>query len=178
MTDLAATLMAFFWGTSCAHGALNQSQLEVVPSVDINRYLGTWFEIARYPNSFQGDCFASTATYSLRGDGNIKVINRCNEGSFDGPIDEAVGKAWVVDPSTNAKLKVQFFWPFAGNYWIIDLDPNYQWAVVGEPDRQYLWILSRTPQMDKNDYEGIISRLTPKGYDPQELISTPQKETL
>jgi len=92
----------------------------------------------------------------------------------DGPLKESKGKAEVVDTKTNAKLKVWFFWPFKGNYWIIDLDDNYQWAVVGEPKRKYVWILSRTHTLEENLYQGIISRLPAKGYDPAKLERTPQ----
>ena len=147
------------------------STLEVVPSVDLNRYLGTWYEIARYPNRFQKkDCVATTATYALREDGKISVVNRCRMGSPDGPEEKVSGKAWVVDPKTNARIKVQFFWPFSGDYWIIQLGEQYEYAVVGHPDRTYLWILSRTPQMEPELYAQIIARLKQQGYDPSKLL--------
>ena len=87
---------------------------KVVPFVDLNRYLGTWYEGARYPHRFQENCYASQANYSLRLDGNIRVINQCRLSGFDGELNQAEGKAWVVDEISNAKLKVQFFWPFPG----------------------------------------------------------------
>ena len=107
-------------------------------------------------------------------DGKIRVVNRCRKESLDGPLKESKGKAEVVDAATNAKLKVWFFWPFKGNYWIIELDDDYQWAVVGEPKRKYLWILSRTATMDEMVYQDILSRLPQKGYDPARLHRTPQ----
>ena len=147
------------------------STLEVVPYVDPERYQGIWYEIARYPNSFQDeDCVATTATYSLREDGKIGVLNRCSKGSPEGPEKSVEGKAWVVDTETNARLKVQFFWPFSGDYWIIQLGDEYDYAVVGHPHRKYLWILNRTPQMDSNLYERILARLKLQGYDPARLI--------
>jgi apolipoprotein D and lipocalin family protein len=146
------------------------STLEVVQSVDLDRYIGTWHEIARYPNRFQKDCVATTATYALREDGKISVDNRCRKGSPDGPESTANGKAWVVDPETNARLKVQFFWPFSGDYWIIQLGDHYEYAVVGHPDRKYLWILSRTPKIEPELYARILARLKQQGYDPEQLI--------
>jgi apolipoprotein D and lipocalin family protein len=155
---------------SCRSSA-RVSTLEVVPNVDLNRYIGTWYEIARYPNSFQPeDCVATTATYELREDGKISVLNTCRKGSSDGPEKTAKGKAWVVDPVTNARIKVQFFWPFSGDYWIIQLGEQYEYAVVGHPDRTYLWILSRTPQMKPEVYAHIIARLKQQGYDPTRLL--------
>ena len=147
------------------------STLEVVPRVELDRYLGTWYEIARYPNRFQKeDCVATTATYALREDGKISVDNRCRKGSPSGPEKTANGKAWVVDSKTNARLKVQFFWPFSGDYWIIQLGEQYEYAVVGHPDRTYLWILSRTPKMEPGLYSDILTRLKEQGYDPTRLI--------
>ncbi len=157
--------------------AADAPPLEVVDSVDLDRYLGRWYEIASYPAWFQKDCTATTADYSLRDDGLIKVVNSCRKSSLDGKLKQAKGRAKVVDTTTNAKLKVSFFWPFWGDYWIIDLDPDYQWAVVGEPNRKYLWILSRTPQMDEAVYDGIISRLQEKRYDPARLNRTQQPGT-
>jgi apolipoprotein D and lipocalin family protein len=148
--------------------------LKTVPQVDLNRYLGLWYEIASYPAWFQKGCSGSTAEYRLMPDGRIRVVNRCFKNSLDGPLKESKGKAEVVDTTTNAKLKVWFFWPFKGDYWIIDLDKDYRWAVVGMPSRKYLWILSRTPTMDDAIYQGILERLVEQGYDPAKLNLTPQ----
>jgi apolipoprotein D and lipocalin family protein len=154
--------------------AADAPPLEVVGSVDLDNYLGRWYEIASYPAWFQKNCTATTADYSLRDDGLIKVVNSCRKGALDGKLKQAKGRAKVVDPASNARLKVSFFWPFWGDYWIIDLDPDYQWAVVGVPNRKYLWILSRTPTMDETVYDGIVSRLEAQRYDPARLNRTPQ----
>ena len=143
--------------------------LEVVPHVDLRRYLGTWYEIATIPQRFQKGCVGVTAEYALRNDGDIDVVNTCRQDTLDGKVRSVRGKAWVVDKATNAKLKVRFFWPFSGAYWIIELDPEYRWAVVGHPGRGYLWILSRTPQMDGALYDEIIRRVTAKGYDTSRI---------
>lgn len=149
-----------------------------VDYVDLERYAGEWFEIARYPNRFQKNCLGSKATYTLRADGMFNVLNQCHDASSPGRIRSARGKAWSVDRRTNAKLKVSFFWPFAGDYWIIDLDPEYNYAVIGHPKRKYLWILHRTCEMDEQTYREILARLTDQGYDITKLIktATPQQE--
>jgi apolipoprotein D and lipocalin family protein len=150
--------------TGCIDGN-KYPPLSQVSNVDINRYLGLWYEIARIDHSFQKGCVASTAEYSLRPDGYIRVINRCRKNSLTGEITSIEGKAWVIDKDTNAWLKVQFFWPFHGDYVIIDLDKKeYQYAVVGHPSRNYLWILSRTPQMDEGTYREIMSKISKQGY--------------
>ena len=148
--------------------------LRVVPYVDLNRYTGVWYEIARYPNKFQTGCVDSRATYAIRDDGMLSVLNECYEGSDNSKLRSAKGKAWVVDTNTNAKLKVSFFWPFSGDYWIIDLGEAYEYAVIGHPERKYLWILSRTKKMDEATYKAILHLLAEKGYDTSKLITTPQ----
>jgi apolipoprotein D and lipocalin family protein len=149
--------------------------LQVVPHVDLNRYLGTWYEIARFPFRFQEGCVATQATYTLLENGKIGVLNQCRKPGFDGDLSTAKGKAWVVDKETNAKLRVRFFWPFSGDYWIIDLGENYDYAVVSQPNRKYLWILSRTPRMDETLYDQILERLRRQHYDVSKLIKTPQQ---
>jgi apolipoprotein D and lipocalin family protein len=151
-----------------------EQPLEVVPRVDLQRYLGTWYEIATIPQKFQKGCVGVTAHYALRPDGAIDVANVCRKGTLDGKVTSVRGKAWVVDKTTNAKLKVRFFWPFAGDYWIIELDPDYRWAVVGHPGRTYYWILSRTPQMDPALYEELLRRAAAKGYDTTRIKKTLQ----
>lgn len=172
MKPLIAAMTLF-----CLTFAANaQTPLEVVEHVDLERYLGKWYEIASYPAWFAKNCTGVTAEYSRRENGQIRVVNRCRKGSLDGRLKEAKGRAKVVDSQTRAKLKVSFFGPFWGDYWIIDLDPEYRWAVVGEPRRKYLWILSRTPTLEKHILDGILSRLIDKGYDTESLQWTPQKE--
>ncbi|MBE0617622.1 MAG: lipocalin family protein, partial [Proteobacteria bacterium] len=119
---------------------------------------------------FQEGCFASKATYRLRDDGRVDVLNECREGGAEGEPRRAKGIAKVVEPETNAKLKVSFFRPFYGDYWIIDLGPEYEYAVVGHPSREYLWILSRTPEMDESVYQAITARLRVLGYDTDRLL--------
>ena len=120
-----------------------------------------------------GDCAGDvTALYEVRPDGSVRVTNSCAEP--DGSTKSAKASAKVVDRETNAKLKVTFFWPFSGDYWIINLGPNYEYAVVGEPGRDYLWILSRTPQMDEATYDVLLERIARQGYDPGRLVRTPQ----
>ncbi len=150
--------------------------LETVPRVDLARYAGTWYEIASYPQRFQKGCTATTATYTLRPDGTVEVVNRCARDSLNGRVTVARGKARVVDKHTNARLKVSFFWPFWGDYWIIDLGRDYEYAVVGHPSRTYLWILSRTPTMDAAVYGGILERLRAQGYDTSRLVRTLQAD--
>ena len=145
--------------------------LAVVPHVDLNRYVGTWYEIASFPQQFQKGCTDSRAEYRLRPDGEVEVLNSCLR---NGKVDTAKGKAWVADSATNAKLKVSFFWPFRGDYWVIDLGKDYDYAVVSAPSMKYLWILSRTPQIDETRYLEIVSGLKARGFDVAKLIRTPQ----
>jgi len=160
----------------CAHTDNSQPPLQTVPQVDLQRYLGTWYEIASFPQWFQKGCTATTDTYALRSDGEIDVVNRCRKDRLDGKADEAHGRAQIVDAVSKAKLKVTFFWPFWGDYWIIDLGQQYEYAVVGNPNRQYLWILARQPHLDAAVYAGIITRLKAQGYDPQGLQKTLQPD--
>ena len=172
------TLMAFAM-IGCLHMRKEPSPpLETVPHVALERYTGVWYEIARYPNSFQENCVGSRATYALRDDRKISVLNECYDKSFGGRLRTAKGTAWGVDKETNARLKVSFFWFFAGDYWIIDLGKDYEYAVIGHPKRKYLWILSRTKEMDREVYEGILSRLRDKQYDTSKLMRTLQKEEI
>ena len=159
----------------CGSSGKQVPPLRVVSHVDLRTYTGTWYEIARYPTRFQEGCVGSRATYTLREDGDIAVLNQCHIGSLDGEISSAKGKGWVIDPGTNAKLKVSFFWPFSGDYWIIDLGENYDYAVVGHPSREYLWVLSRTPRMDEGLYNQILGRLKDQHYDVSKLVKTSQQ---
>jgi apolipoprotein D and lipocalin family protein len=149
---------------------LMAAELTVVPSVDLTKYVGTWHEIARLPMWFQRNCASdTTATYTLRPDGRIDVLNQCRKA--DGSITSAKGTARVADANgPNSKLKVTFFWPFSGDYWIVDLDPQYRWAVVGEPGRKNLWILAREPRMDDALYRQIVERAAQKGFPVEKLI--------
>jgi len=145
------------------------------PDVDLDRYLGRWYEVASLPQYFQRGCVATTALYSRRDDGRIRVENECRDETLDGEVRRAEGVAWVADPGDDpAKLRVRFFWPFSGHYWIVALDPDYRWALVGHPERKYLWILSRTPQMDEALYASLVERARELGYDVSRLVRTLQ----
>lgn len=146
----------------------NLAPLRTVASVDLERYAGVWYEIARLPNRYEKECVANvTATYTLRQDGQIEILNQCQTAS--GRVKRSQGVARVVDAATNAKLKVTFFWPFAGDYWILELGTQYEYAVVGEPERKYLWILSRNPQMQEAVYQELLQRAATHGYDVQRI---------
>ena len=154
-------------------GSSSYAPLDVVDKVDVNRYIGKWYEIALLPNRFEKGCNCTTAEYSVIDNETIRVVNSCRKDSVTGEIDSAEGKAFVVEGSNNAKLRVQFFWPFRGDYWIIDLDKeNYQWAVVGAPSREYLWILSRTPKMDELLFNSLVEKCKEKGFDVSKLELT------
>jgi apolipoprotein D and lipocalin family protein len=146
--------------------------LEVVPHVELEKYLGKWYEIAHLPARFQEGCTDTTATYTLSRDGNIIVLNECTK---NGKVKRTKGKAKVVDKNTGAKLKVTFFWPFAADYWILDLGKDYDYAVVGTPNRKYFWILSRTSQMDDRLFSQLLESVKSKGFDVSNLIITSHK---
>ena len=180
----STTVFAFltmFLAIGCAPKAGSAGKdlppVRTVDKVDLSRYLGVWYELAHYPFWAQKNCHCTTATYTLRPDGRISVLNQCYKGGCGGKLKSAHAVAWVVDQETNAKLKVRFFWPFTGDYWIIDLGKNYEYAVVGNPDRSYLWILSRTPELAPKVYEGILKRIAEQGYDPARLVTSMQKAT-
>ena len=177
-----ATLLATLCLGLCALTASAQTPapLNTVPSVDVPRYMGTWYEIAKYPNWFQKKCVSSTsATYSLQADGQVQVLNRCK--TANGEWSEALGQARQIGRANSPRLQVRFapawlsFIPMVwGNYWIIDLDPQYQWVVISEPNREYLWILSRTPELPAATYQGLLDTLAAKGFDLQRIqASTP-----
>lgn len=156
-------------------GCASRSDLPTVAAVDLDRYQGRWYEIARVPNSFQRHCAGDvTAEYTAQPDGSIRVVNRCVR--EDGSSEQAVAKAKAVRGSRNAKLRVNFGIPFAtGDYWILALDErDYQWSLVGHPSRKYLWILSRTPTMDDALYKRIVARAVALGYDAGQIERTPQ----
>lgn len=168
-----AAIALFAKAATVAVAQAKPKTLATVPAVDLKRYVGVWYEIARLPNRFEKDCAANvTATYTQRSDGKIEVINECQKSN--NVMKRSKGTAKVVANSGNAKLKVTFFWPFSGDYWVLDLGQNYEYAVVGEPSRKYLWILSRTPQMDDELYQQLLSRAAAQGFDTKSVIKTPQ----
>ena len=156
-------------------GTASQSQiLQTVPYVDLKKYAGKWYEIASYPQKFQKGCHCTTAEYTLSEKGYVIVENRCNRDSVNGKQSYIKGKAFVVKNSGNAKLRVQFFWPFKGKYWIIDLADDYSYAVVSHPNKKYLWILSRSTKIDDATYQQIIFRLKERRFDLSKLQITQQ----
>jgi apolipoprotein D and lipocalin family protein len=142
--------------------------LQTVASVDLLRYMGQWYEIALYPQRFEKGCECTTAEYYMH-EKYVEVRNTCTK---NGKTKTIKGKAFVVPNSGNAKLKVQFFWPFKGDYWIIALDNDYNWAVVSSPDKNYLWILSRSKKMAPELYQKIITDLINRGFDESRIIKT------
>ncbi len=173
---IGTTLLALFAVVGVARAG--PPPLETVSRVDLERYQGGWYEIARLPNRFQDHCAGEvTADYRRQEDGGIEVINRCRAES--GEVDEARGVARVVDPPANSRLEVSFvslfgwnlFW---GDYWIIELDPEYQHVVIATPSRKYAWILARTPRISPETRAALNGVLEGAGYDPAELIDTPQ----
>jgi apolipoprotein D and lipocalin family protein len=149
--------------------------VQSVGQVDLARYVGKWYEIAAFPMYFQRQCIGdTTAEYALRPDGDIAVVNRCR--TEDG-FDEATGRAWAVEGAGNARLKVSFFWPFRADYWIVGLDDDYRWAVVGNPNRKYLWVLSRTPRLPKDQLDRALQAAARQGFDLERLKYTAQGET-
>lgn len=155
--------------------------LTSIESLDVPRYMGTWYEIAKYPNAFQKKCVGNTrAEYSIRNDGEVQVVNRCKVQS--GEFIEAIGAARQVGGATSPKLKVRFapawlsFIPLVwGDYWVIDLDAKMQLVAVSEPQREYLWVLSRTAKVDPAVYKALLARLAQKGFDLRRLELTPQE---
>lgn len=163
----------------CA-AASHDPPLTPIASLDLNRYGGRWFELAKYPNRFQTQCVAdTTARYDLLPDGAVRVTNRCQVA--DGSFDEAVGRAERTGEGSEAKLKVRFaprwlsWLPMVwGDYWVIDLDPDYTLAAVSEPERRYLWILSRTPSVEPGRFQALLTRLQGQGFDTGKLEMTRQ----
>lgn len=147
-------------------GAPNPPLL-TVSKVDLKLYSGEWIEIARYDNRFETGCTGATAHYQINGD-HVKVINSCYDENGKKSA-EAIGRAHVVDDSNNSKLRVSFFRPFYGDYWVLMLGSRYQYSVVGDPNRKYLWILSRSKELDMEDRKAILEYLPTVGYDVSKL---------
>lgn len=140
--------------------------------VELNRYLGKWFEQGRYEASFQRGCEGVTAEYTLNPDGDVRVVNTCHEGSPEGPARSAEASAKVVEGSNGAKLKVTFFWPFEADYWVLDRANDYSWSIVGEPSGRYLWLLTRNPKLSAGQYEALVKKAALLGYDTSLLRKT------
>ncbi len=168
---LLTTAAALLVQVSAKRKTQPQRPLRTVTGVDLNKYTGRWFEIARLPARFEKDCDSDvTATYTLRADGKVDVLNQCRKAT--GQMKKARGTAKVVDETTNARLKVSFFWPIYGDYWILELGDHYEYTVVGEPSRKYVWILSRSPRMDDGLYQSLLDKIAAQGFDSNRIIKT------
>lgn len=177
--SIGILIFATFASAAIAQKA-SPAAVTTVQKVDLKQYAGKWFEIGRYQNRFQKQCVGNTtANYTIKPNGKIEVRNECL--LKGGKTEVAIGEAKIADKATNAKLKVRFapgalsFLPFVwGNYWIIDLDPNYGWVAIGEPKRDYFWVLSRTSKLDDATYQAILRRAEAKGFDPAKVMRSPQ----
>lgn len=170
---VALALLASLCAADAVHAA---PPLPTVAAVDLARYTGGWYEIALLPNWFQRACVADTkARYRADGDG-IEVVNRCR--TADGTIKTAEGRAKIVAGSANAKLRVSFFWPFYGDYWVLDLDADYQQVLVGTPSRDYAWILSRKPTMAEAELQKLLDKAAALGFDKSAFKRSPQTQPL
>jgi len=148
--------------------------VRVVGYVDLNRYTGIWYEIARFPNSFEKGLKCVSATYTLRDDGRITVLNKGHKVENSSVVKQSKGVAWIPDKTYPAKLKVRFFWPFSGDYWIMDLDKEYRYVLIGDPSCKYLWILAREKKMDESTYNMLLGKAIDNGYDVKTIIRVEQ----
>ena len=174
---LVATAVAAITTGVAAYSYLRRklyAPLPTVPHVNLRKYSGIWYEVARLPTRFEKGCQHVTAEYKLRPDGKVSVLNTCHQEGINGPVETVKGVARAVD-DTNAKLKVSFFWPFEGDYWILDLDhSDYQYALVGTPNRKNLWLLSRTSHLERNLRDKLIGKAHELGFAVDKLQFTPQ----
>jgi apolipoprotein D and lipocalin family protein len=161
--------------SSCSNKIqMNTIDTSTVDNLEIDRYLGTWYEIARFPHRFEKNLEGVTATYSLRDDGKIRVVNRGYRGSLDGKPSKAVGKAKIPDPDEPGRLKVSFFLFFYSDYFVLELDEDYRWAMIGSSSPDYFWILSRSPQMDQEVLEMLLETARRRGYNLDQLVMVKQ----
>ncbi|WP_376695763.1 lipocalin family protein [Wenzhouxiangella sp. EGI_FJ10305] len=149
--------------------------LETVEEVDLERYMGQWYVIANIPYFGERGNVAGRAIYRMREDGRMDDIYRYRDGSFDAPEEEMSGVAWVVDTETNAEWKVRFYWPIRFGYYIVGLDDDYQWTVVGHPSREYAWIMAREPELSDERYAALLDMLEARGFDASRLEKVPQR---
>jgi len=170
--------LSFIFFLSITTTAVADEPLITVDQVELDRYTGKWFEIARIDHGFQKGCINSTAEYAVRDDGDIKVTNRCYVPKKN-EYKKAVGRAWIKDKKTNSKLRVQFFLSrfkvsfLSGNYWILALDDDYQHVMVGSPDRDYLWILARDSVMDSETLKALVDQAIEQGFDRERILFNP-----
>lgn len=169
-------ILSTFMILSCAKTNSQMIDKTTVKELDLNRYLGTWYEIARFPHSFEKGLVGVTATYSIRDDGKIKVLNQGYKNTLDGELSIAEGKAKIPNKAEPGKLKVSFFWIFYADYFVLELDENYQYAMIGSSSPKYFWILSRTPQMAPEVYEMLLEKARKRGYNLEKLVEVLQPE--
>lgn len=167
-------ILSLIFILSCTKTNSQMIDKTTVKSLDLNRYLGTWYEIARFPHSFEKNLVGVTATYSLREDGKIEVLNQGYKYTLDGEKSKAVGKAKIPDQTEPGRLKVSFFWIFYADYNVLELDENYQYVMIGSSSPKYFWILSRTPQMWPETYEMLLEKARKRGYNLTQLYKVPQ----
>lgn len=170
---LVCSLCVFLFSCQTNHAGMIDKT--TVKELDLKRYLGTWYEIARFPHSFEKGLVGVTANYSMRPDGKIRVINQGYLGSLDGELSRAEGKAKIPNPKEPARLKVAFFWIFYAEYNVLELGENYDYALIGSSSENYLWILSRSPQMDEKLYQSLVEKARMRGYSVEKLERVPQK---
>ena len=171
-------ILSLLFAFSCTDTNSQMLDKTTVKELDLNRYLGKWYEIARFPHSFEKNLVGVTATYSLRDDGKIKVLNQGYKNTLDGELSVAEGKAKIPNKQEPAKLKVSFFWIFYGDYNVLELGENYQYVMIGSSTDKYFWILSRTPQMAPEVYEMLLEKARKRGYNLARLEKVPQKEIM
>ena len=176
MIRISILFLSLFFFVTCKSETMNKPDQTIHStfSFQLEKYLGTWYEIARFDHSFERNLQGVTASYSLRDDGKIKVVNMGYKNGLNGELSVAVGKAKTTSPETPRKLKVSFFWIFYAPYNILELDENYQHVLIGSKSSKYLWILSRTPQMDDETYQMLVDKAKERGYDVSKLIKVEQ----
>jgi apolipoprotein D and lipocalin family protein len=166
------SLISYFLVSGC----MKDEYIEKLPSknIDVNKYLGVWHEIARLPNWFEKDLVGVTATYSLKENGKIEVFNQGYIKTLDGASKKSIGEAWIENKKQTGRLKVSFFWPFAADYVVLDIDDDYEYALVGA-GKEFLWILSRNSKLDDKIYNALISKAKDLGFDTTKLVKVKQK---
>jgi apolipoprotein D and lipocalin family protein len=165
---VASALVLLVATSACA-----SEPLDVAPNVDLEQFQGKWYEIAHLPRATQTDCHGTTAFYSRAADGSLQFVNQCNVGSDNGPVHTVSMSATVPDPAVPAKLALDIG-GYSGDYWILEVGPKYEYAVVGHPSRLYLWVLSRAPTLDRATTQALVARASTNHFDTSQLVYTPQ----
>jgi lipocalin len=167
-------LLLFFSGYAVGQEGL---AMKTVQNFEVKQFMGTWYEIARFPHSFERSLVGVTATYRLKPNGNVEVVNQGHKNNLEGKVKRAKAFAKIPDANESGRLKIYFFWPFGADYLILDIDPDYQRALVGSSSSKFLWILNRAPQMDSELFSAIVNKAKQLGYNIDRLEMVPQKET-